>query len=126
MTSIYICGKVTGLQPEQVEEKFDCAADYLHDLGYKVVNPVTLVGNPQAKWKSAMHICIKGLMDCEKLYLLHDWQTSRGARLEVLIAHALGITIILQDKRQQQALELYILTNNTWQTIPPRQPAAIA
>jgi Domain of unknown function (DUF4406) len=127
MQTIYICGKVTGLPPEQVKEKFEAAQDFLYDTQQycRVVNPVTLVGNPQEEWKSAMHTCLKALIDCSKMYLLHDWQTSRGARLEVLIAYNLGINIVLQDKRQQQALELYLLTY-TWKTLTPTQQAATA
>jgi Domain of unknown function (DUF4406) len=117
MQTIYICGKVTGLPPEQVKEKFEAAQEFLYDTQryYRVVNPVTLVGNPQEEWKSAMHTCLKALIECNEMYVLHDWQTSRGARLEILVAQALGIAIHLQDRRQEGAFTNYVLTY-TWQT----------
>jgi hypothetical protein len=108
--TIYIAGKVTGLPPEETAAKFAAAADYWAENGCHPINPVVLVNNIHADWEMAMRKCIGALLDCQAIYLLPDWQTSRGTRLEILIANAIGIDIILQDLKQMSALTEYLNT----------------
>ena len=44
-------------------------------------------------WNSAMKKCIGELMNCDELIRLDNWYISKGARIEVELAHNLGIKI---------------------------------
>lgn len=111
--TIYIAGKVTGLPAEETAAKFAAAANYWAENGCHPVNPVVLINNIHADWATAMRKCIAALLDCQAIYLLQDWQTSRGTRLEILISNAIGIDIILQDLNQRNQLHEY-LNIHTW------------
>lgn len=87
---VYIAGKVTGLPPKEVFEKFDKAQKILEDRGYYVINPVKLV-HPEADWKQAMRICISFLPHADFIHPLPCYVDSKGAWLEVELANRLGI-----------------------------------
>lgn len=93
MKTAYISGPMTGL-PDLNKEEFIKAEATLRREGYEVVNPHTLPAPAHDKWEAYMKNDIKYLMDCDVVAVLKDWDDSRGARLEVQIAHALGIEII--------------------------------
>lgn len=85
---VYIIGAVTGLEREAVVAKFDKAAQALKSAGMVPVNPIDLVPET-ATWNDAMRMCIRRMMLCYAVLLLPDWQESRGATLEVMIARNL-------------------------------------
>lgn len=95
---IYIAGKVTGLPIAEVTMKFGRAQKELEAQGYEVVNPLQVVSEQgdgwHTDWQTAMRLCIKALMDCDGIYLLEDFDQSKGARLEQRIARELEIEII--------------------------------
>ncbi len=90
---IYIAGKVTGLQQAELRYKFDTAAAQLTAEGYEVKNPLDIVNNEDEPWISAMKKCLRVLLDCDEIYMLHDWHESNGAIMEHGIAKALHIQI---------------------------------
>lgn len=118
LRTIYLCGKVTGLPPAEVVAKFAEAEDYWLHNGCNVINPVTVVNNPEANWQDAMRMLLPMLAQAQGIYLLRDWQTSRGARLEILIADALGLDIMYQDIRQKSRVESYLNTY-AWKGVAP-------
>lgn len=108
LRTIYIAGKVTGLTNEEVVEKFNAAQEYWQDNGCVVKNPVTIVGDPAADWARSMRKLLPHLAECQAIYILDNWQTSRGTRLEILNAHAMGLDLILQNRNQERALYNYL------------------
>ena len=90
---IYIAGKVTGEPIAECTMKFGTAQKKWEAKGYEVVNPLEVVGSFNVKWKPAMKLCIKALVDCDEVYFLKDWQMSPGAILEHKIAEELDILI---------------------------------
>ncbi|MCO5253386.1 MAG: DUF4406 domain-containing protein [Bacteroidetes bacterium] len=88
---IYIAGKVTGEDPGLCAAKFEAAEREIENAGFKAVNPIKEVGNPDENWKTAMRICISHLVACDGIYLLPDYSQSRGAMAEVLLCRALGM-----------------------------------
>ncbi|OXA83692.1 hypothetical protein B0A56_00805 [Flavobacterium columnare NBRC 100251 = ATCC 23463] len=93
MKKIYIAGKVSGLSIESVLKKFDNAQAEIEDLGFKAINPITVVNDWQCDWHTAMKKCIKALMDCDAVVVLEDYKTSNGAKIELELCKRLGITI---------------------------------
>jgi hypothetical protein len=105
---IYICGAVTGLPEDETKSKFAAAADYWAEHGCNPVNPMQVVNDPHAKWEYAMHKCLHALLDCQAIYILPDWEDSRGARLEIRVAYALGLDLIPMELKQEKAIAKYL------------------
>lgn len=87
---VYIAGKVTGENYADCVAKFNAQTEILSKQGYEVVNPMDIV--PEGiDWKTAMQICITELMYCNAFYMISDWGFSRGAKIELQLALALGL-----------------------------------
>jgi Domain of unknown function (DUF4406) len=92
MKRIYVSGPMTGL-PELNFPAFNATAESLRAVGHVVTNPAEL--NPDgASWHDCMRRDIVALMDCDTVATLPGWEHSKGARLEVLIAERLGMTVV--------------------------------
>jgi hypothetical protein len=97
MKIIYIAGKVTGQDIKECKEKFSKAEYLLRRKGYQTVNPLRLCP-PNSNWKDAMRACIKNLVDCDEIYMLRDWQESKGAKEEHRVAQVIGLKINYQEE----------------------------
>ena len=94
MKKVYIAGKITGEDYEIVKAKFDAVESDLREAGFKPINPFKIAPfNPTKTWSDYMKVCIKELVDCERVVFLPDAFTSKGAKLEYEIARKLGIEI---------------------------------
>lgn len=104
--AIYLSGPMTGL-PEYNFPEFRRVAKQLYEKGFEVVNPADNVipeyptdrvpetkEERQKMWVAFMRKDIKAIADCDAIAVLRGWQNSRGARLEVTIAHMLGMPIL--------------------------------
>ena len=91
---VYISGPMSGL-PDLNFPAFHEAAAYLRAKGFNVVNPAEKQdeGRPDMTWADYLRLDIKLLMDCDAIYMLEGWASSKGARLERTIALSLGFTI---------------------------------
>lgn len=92
MKRVYISGPMTGL-PEANFPAFHAAAKALRDAGIDAVNPAEINATTDGRWEDYMREDIKALCDCDGIALLPGWERSRGAHLEVHIAHRLGLEI---------------------------------
>lgn len=88
---VYICGGVTGLDPDQTFRKFMAAQLWLESCGYCAINPLTLIDDPDMYWRMAMKICIDKMIECDRILFLPEWELSRGAKLESKLADELEI-----------------------------------
>lgn len=93
----YISGKITGA--EDYEERFEAAEKYLNSKGYEVVNPVKKCSHlpENSAWSDYMKVCVKELADCTHIYMLKDWNNSKGAIVERWLANSLEIEIIFEE-----------------------------
>ena len=97
MTTLYVAGPMTGL-PEFNYPAFNEAAEQLMVKGFAVFNPVTAEernptpGIPQ-DWDWYMRHALRMVLDSDGIALLPDWEKSKGATLEVVVANALGLTV---------------------------------
>ena len=90
---VYLSGPMTGL-PGLNFPAFNAAASALRAQGLEVVNPAELNPDPTMSWEACMRADIKALCDCDTIALLPGWERSKGAHLEVHIAHRLGLQVI--------------------------------
>lgn len=86
MITIYIAGKVTGVPVAERTAKFKAAEMMLKKRGFKTVNPIELVSDPNTEWQKAMDICFEGLAKCNAIYMLPCSVDSPGAKLELEFA----------------------------------------
>ena len=107
-TRVYIAGKVSGLNMSDVRKKFLHRQRELEAEGFIVINPVERIlnvnlakvqmGEPplteDENRKEILGICLYDLSQCDELHLLHDWEVSPGALLEVSFAERLGMKIV--------------------------------
>lgn len=89
---IYLSGPMTGL-PELNFPAFHAVAKALRDAGEDVVNPAEINPDASLSWEQCMRADIKALCDCDEIFLLPGWEKSKGAHLELHIAHRLGLKV---------------------------------
>jgi hypothetical protein len=84
---------MTGI-PEHNYPAFAYVATALRAKGIDVRSPHELDGGSMDKtWSWYMREALKMMLECDEVVLLPAWETSRGARLERLVADALGIAV---------------------------------
>lgn len=96
---LYLSGPITdpdpGQQRRNMDRFFDVASKLRQD-GWTVFNPAELETAGWAWEKYLARDIIWIVRNCPKLYLLHGWKTSVGARLEVEVAQALGLGLVYE------------------------------
>lgn len=114
--SIYIAGKVAGTDLFITHSKFAAAEKRLKQDYQKVINPFRIIQELNAKMHAdgmpplsddnaedrrfIMKTCIEMLLECDAIYLLADWQDSKGALIEAQIAVACGMEVIKEPTRK--------------------------
>ena len=89
---VFISGKITG--DPNYREKFDKVEKELTAQGHLVMNPSVF---PEGfRWEDYMKITLAMLSCCDTIYLMNDWQDSRGAQAEFRYAIEHGQDILLQ------------------------------
>ena len=95
---IYISGKITGLEYDEAFAAFTEAADWIRCNGHQAVNPMDIVKEQEGKsWIEYICEDLAILNDCEAIFLLHNWQDSKGARLEKAFMEILGRPVLYQE-----------------------------
>ena len=92
---IYIAGKVTGENLGKVFVKFNVTEAILIKRGHEVINPMRITSQ-RWSWEQCMKACINQLITCNAIYMLKDWNDSRGAKIEHELAKIYGLKIIYQ------------------------------
>lgn len=97
--TIYISGPISGLDITEATLAFTRATEMCRNLGYKVVNPMTLVPyDPALEWVDYMEKDLTALiLDCDAVFVLEGSQQSKGARLEITVAVCLDMPIYHAD-----------------------------
>ncbi|WAH37242.1 DUF4406 domain-containing protein [Alicyclobacillus dauci] len=91
MKNIYLSGPMTGLADFN-RPAFDAAASALRSLGFTVVSPAeqAIAGG---EWEDYMRHDLVLMMSTDSVVTLPGWRQSRGASLEVYIAHQLKMPV---------------------------------
>ena len=95
---IYISGQISGLKLEDARALFERAEILLQKKGYIPVNPMKLNPHTVGKtWKEYMLDDLNALFDCEAIYLLDNWQDSKGAKIEYQVAKEMDMVILSSE-----------------------------
>lgn len=99
MKTIYLSGKITGLEKEVYERNFQNAELFYRACGYDVVNPcnlseVVLARKPDATYEDFMREDFKAISGCTHISMLEGWESSPGARREKEEAERVGLAIM--------------------------------
>lgn len=94
--SVYISGPMTGY-PDFNRGAFmaaELAIATNRGDAWPIINPARIDLGPDARWEDYMrhHLAVIA-RDVSAMVTLAGWHESRGARLEVDVAHALGIPV---------------------------------
>lgn len=89
---LYLSGPMTGL-PDYNFPAFEQARDRIRTMGHEVICPAEAGQVEGWEWSDYMKRDILMLLDVDSVVVLPGWEDSRGARLEVHLASALGMTI---------------------------------
>jgi hypothetical protein len=94
---VYISGKISGLEFADAYSNFEFAEKYINLLtNHVAVNPMKIEHVHDLSWESYMVEDIRALFSCDAIYLLSNWEESKGARIEKAIAKEMDIEIIYQ------------------------------
>ncbi|MFY8042016.1 MAG: DUF4406 domain-containing protein [Rhodoferax sp.] len=100
---LYLAGPMTGL-PEYNYPLFNSTTQRMRSAGFTVVNPAENGLPASAPWAAHMRRDLHSMLDCQGVALLPGWEESKGARLEVDIARALGMPVQTVDEWMQISL----------------------
>lgn len=92
MTRLYVAGPMTG-HPEFNYPSFNEAAANLTARGYEVLNPARHGIVEGWTWHDYMRHALRDVTHADGIAVLPLWHSSRGARLEVHVAQALGLPV---------------------------------
>lgn len=88
---LYISGPMTGID-DYNRPAFAAEEMQLRAAGYEVFNPGA---QPEGLTRAAyMRADIAGLLTCDGVAVLPGWDKSMGAKVEVAVAHEIGISVM--------------------------------
>ncbi|MDH6367537.1 MULTISPECIES: DUF4406 domain-containing protein [unclassified Breznakia] len=88
---IYLAGPITGT--DDYVERFKEVEESLTNPGVEVVNPVT---DEHLDYEEYIIRGLKMLAECDWIFMLDDWENSKGAKLEYQYAKTVGKRIVFQ------------------------------
>lgn len=99
---VYISGPITGTSDYQ--KRFARAESYLRQQGYEVINPAKILEPlPESTtWEEYMKLAVVLLEQCDMVFMLKNWQKSKGAVLEQDHASNLSIDTIYEKENMYE------------------------
>lgn len=96
MQKVYISGAIAHHDQDERKEAFGRAEELLRTHGYDPVNPFKNGLPDDAHWREHMRADIALLLACDYIYMLKDWELSKGAKLELDVASSCGIKVLFE------------------------------
>ena len=95
---IYLSGKITN--NDNYKQDFERAYIYCKNkFDYDIINPSALINVlPNGTWNEYLDICISLLKISDSIFMINDWENSKGAILEYKTAKEIGIEIIFEEE----------------------------
>ena len=98
---VYISGKITGLPITEAERRFREAEELLKALNLNPINPMKNGLPLGATWEEHMAKDIELLKKCDVIFMLDNWQESRGARIEYDFAVGAGKEVMFEQQTRE-------------------------
>ena len=101
---VYISGKITGLHPREYRGKFKAAVRKLNEMGHEAINPARM---DVYNLTYAQYMAIDGMLVkfSDAIYMLDNWEDSKGARMEKELAESLGLKVMYEKEGIDEAEE---------------------
>ncbi len=96
IVKVYISGAIAHYNIDERKGAFLDAENRLRAMGFNPVNPFKNGLPDEAHWREHMRADIRLLLDCEYIYMLKDWELSKGAKLELDVASSCGIKVLFE------------------------------
>ena len=96
---VYVAGKITGLSRKKTLRKFEKAHRELERLGHDVLVQTVLPELETFTHEDYMHVCFAMIDVCDAVYMLADWEDSKGARMELQYATEWKKKIMFEVKK---------------------------
>lgn len=102
---VYISGPIAGMPIDERRQAFADAALEVKNSGHTPLNPFDIpvwedcscdLNKPQFDghaWGCYLRADIVAMLKCDGIYMLSGWENSHGARLELSVAAACGLTV---------------------------------
>ena len=90
-TRIYLSGPMSGI-PENNFPAFHMWAARLREDGYEVVSPAEI--QEAESWELCLRADLREMCTCDAIALMPGWEGSKGANLELHVAHRIGMRVI--------------------------------
>ena len=94
---LYISGKITG--ESDYKKHFEQGETDIRNMGNIPYNPAKIQLPEEASYEEYMHMCFTMLDICDGIYMLDNWQKSKGANRELGYAIGRGKAVIYQDDK---------------------------
>lgn len=88
---IYLSGPMTGIADNNFPE-FHKWAETLRSTGYEVVSPAEI--QEVGTWELCLRADLRELCTCDGIAIMPGWEKSKGANLELHVAHRLGMHVM--------------------------------
>lgn len=94
MKRVYVSGAMSDIADHNFPAFNAAAAAELRAAGYEVINPAELNPDTSMTWEECLRVDIRELCTCDAIALLPGWESSKGANLELHVAHRLGLEVM--------------------------------
>ena len=91
MKRVYLSGPMSGIADNNFPAFHEWAARLRAD-GFEVVSPAEI--KEAGTWELCLRADLRELCTCEAIALMPGWENSKGANLELHVAHRLGMEVI--------------------------------
>lgn len=87
----YIAGPVTGVKEDNLP-RFRVAQKLLESEGHEAIVPHDIVDASKTQ-EEIMRVCLEAVLRSDSIYMLPNWQRSRGACAELFVARTAGLSV---------------------------------
>lgn len=99
---VYVSGKISGLDSVEAKKNFIKAELRLKNQGHEVMSPKGVMDFAGFEHDDYMHVC-KAMVDvCDAIYMLSNWQTSKGSREELNYAKEWRKEVLWEDESTKE------------------------